>query len=373
MGDVGSAFLGFTFAVFPLICFRVDSGKFGAPFVGLLLVWPFIFDTAFTFFRRLIKRENVFQAHRSHLYQRLLQVGQGPGPVALLYGSLSLAGAALAFSWSPKYIGSNVDGVILLPVLALCLWLFVFVCERSAAFLKPRVQAYALRYRKPVIILTHLCLISVIYYSSFMLRLDLSVPDPYRTVFFSTLPFVLLIKLLVFSIFRLFSGWWRYVGMSDLLDIVKAAAVAAPITYVVVGLTHGLIGYPRTVFVIDPIMTVLVIGGTRFAVRAYYESARVHLTQMNTLIIGAGGAGSSIARELEHNEQLNYNVMGFVDDDPAKRGMKIQGIKVLGNTEELPQSDKGQRCRPHFYRNSLRLRQADSAHNREVPRMQSGL
>ncbi len=337
MGDVGSAFLGYTFAVFPLICFRMDAGKLGAPLVGLLLVWPFVFDTVFTFFRRLLKRENVFRAHRSHLYQRLIQAGQGPGSVALLYGSLSLVGAALAFSWSPKSIGSNVDGIVLLPVLAFCLWLFVSACERSAASVKPSVRAYALRYRKLVIVLSHLCLVSFSYYASFMLRLDLSLTDPYRSVFFKTLPFVLLIKLLVFSIFRLFSGWWRYVGMSDLLDIIKAAAVAAPMTYVVVGLTYGFNDYPRSIFIVDPILTVLVIGGARFAVRAYYESARVHLTQTNTLIIGAGRAGSNIARELRDNEQLDYSAVGFVDDDPTKKGVKIQGIKVLGNTEELPQ------------------------------------
>ena len=336
MGDAGSAFFGYTFAVLPLICFRTDSGKVGALFVGLLLVWPFVFDAVFTFSRRLIRGENVFRAHRSHLYQRLMKAGQGPGSVALLYGSLSLVGSALAFSWAPKYIGSKVDGVVLLPILAFCLWLFVVGSERSAAAAKPSVQAYALRYRKLVIILSHLCLISFIYYSSFMLRLDFSLPEPYRSVFFSTLPFVLLIKLLVFSFFRLYSGWWRYAGMSDLLDIIKAAAVAAPVTYVVVGLTYGFDNYPRSVFTIDPILTVLMIGGARFAVRAYYESARVYLTQTNTLIIGAGRAGSSIARELRYDEQLDYNAVGFIDDDPTKKGIKIQGIKVLGNTEELP-------------------------------------
>ena len=337
MGDVGSAFLGYTFAVFPLIFFRMDAAKTGAPVVGLLLVWPFVFDTVFTFLRRLVKNENVFQAHRSHLYQRLMQAGQGAGSVAMLYGSLSLAGAALGFSWSPQQMGSNVDGIVLLPVLAFCLWLFVSGYERSTASLKPRVQAYALRYRKPVIILSHLCLISFSYYLSFVLRFDLSLPDPFRSVFFSTLPLVLLIKLLVFSIFRLFSGWWRYVGMSDLLDIIKAAAVAAPLTYAGIGLAYGLTNYPRSLFVIDPILTVLIIGGARFAVRAYYESARVYLTQTNTLIIGAGRAGSVIARELRDNEQLDYNAVGFVDDDPTKKGVKIQGIKVLGNVEELPQ------------------------------------
>ncbi len=342
MGDVGSAFLGYSFAVFPLICTRLNPGMPGAFFVGLMLVWPFVFDTVLTFFRRLINHENVFLAHRSHLYQRLMIAGQGPGSVALLYGSLSLAGAALAFSWSQGQIGLAIDGVVVLPVLALGLWLFVSGCERNAAAsLKPHVRAYALRYRKLVIVFSHLCLISLSYYLSFMLRLDISLPDPYRAVFFSTLLLVLLIKLIVFSIFRLFSGWWRYVGMSDLLDIIKAAAVSAPLIYAGIGLTYGLSNYPRSLFVIDPILTILMVGGARFAVRAYYESARIYLTQTNTLIIGAGRAGSVIARELRDNEQLDYNAVGFVDDDPSKKGIKIQGVKVLGNVDALPDLIKG--------------------------------
>jgi FlaA1/EpsC-like NDP-sugar epimerase/UDP-N-acetylmuramyl pentapeptide phosphotransferase/UDP-N-acetylglucosamine-1-phosphate transferase len=337
MGDVGSAFLGYTFALFPLICTAgKDSRLFGgAPLVGLLILWPFVFDTSFTFLRRLSKGENVFQAHRSHLYQRLLKAGKSPSLVALLYGALALAGAALGETWSPSCLTGNVDGAILVVVLSAGLWLFVVSREKGASLPTP-VQAYALKYRTLVIAFSQLLLLTIAYYVSFMLRLDLRVPEPYLSVFLATLPLVLLIKLLVFAYFRLFSGWWRYVSMTDLLDIIKAAAVSAPLMYAAVGLTRGFLHHPRSVFIIDPILTVLVLGGARFAVRAYSESARPHLARANTLIVGAGRAGSSIVRELKDNEALDYNPVGFVDDDPTKRGVKIQGVKVLGNTEELP-------------------------------------
>jgi FlaA1/EpsC-like NDP-sugar epimerase len=93
--------------------------------------------------------------------------------------------------------------------------------------------------------------------------------------------------------------------------------------------------FPRSVFVIDLMLTICVIGGVRFGVRAYTESARVHLTHANTLIIGAGRAGSAIARELKINEKLEYNPVGFIDDDPSKKGLKLQGVKVLGTTDQL--------------------------------------
>ncbi|MBU0761266.1 MAG: hypothetical protein KJ858_06295, partial [Nanoarchaeota archaeon] len=90
--DVGSAFLGYSFAVLPVIAAPSDPRFI---FAGVLLVWPFIFDTAFTFLRRLFKRENVFSAHRSHLYQRLVIAGCSHQMVTLLYAALSLAGVAI--------------------------------------------------------------------------------------------------------------------------------------------------------------------------------------------------------------------------------------------------------------------------------------
>lgn len=336
MGDVGSAFLGYTFAVFPLMCMARGAQFDGAAVAGMLLVWPFVFDTAFTFLLRLSRGENVFEAHRSHLYQRLLQTGEGPRPVALLYAALALAGAGLGRLWSPEVMTSAAGSALLVPILCFGLWLYVGSRERSRSFPMPTVRAYALRYRRPVIVLSQAGLLAFTYYASFMLRLDMRVEEPYRSVFLVTLPLVLLVKLPIFAYFRLFSGWWQYAGMSDLLDIIKATAVSAPLAYATVGLAIGFYHHPRTVFIIDPILTILVIGGVRFVVRAYTENARVHLAHTNTLIVGAGRAGSSIARELRSNERLDYNAVGFVDDDTTKKGVKIQGIKVLGSTEELP-------------------------------------
>lgn len=96
MGDVGSAFLGYTFAVLPLMsgCGRLPWG--GAALSGVLLTWPFLADTAFTFMRRLVNGENVFQAHRSHIYQRLVIAGHSHQAVTLLYAGLSCVGVIAA-------------------------------------------------------------------------------------------------------------------------------------------------------------------------------------------------------------------------------------------------------------------------------------
>ena len=123
--------------------------------------------------------------------------------------------------------------------------------------------------------------------------------------------------------------------MSDLLDISKASFVSSCILFCVIQGIMRPAGYPRSVIPIDLVLTIMVVGGARFAVRAYTERARTYGTQRDTLIIGAGMAGSAIMRELKQNPNSTYNPIGFVDDDPSKKGIKIHGTKVLGNTDQL--------------------------------------
>lgn len=338
MGDVGSTFLGFSFAIFPLLSAATAPSEMdrGAPFIGFLLVWPFVFDTVFTFLRRLGRGEKVFAAHRSHLYQRLTVAGLKPRTVTLIYLGLASSGLLLSLIWSPSATEGAGLGVLALPALALALWLFVDARERIDAKQKIVAQVKLVRHRLPLIVLSQAVLLTAAYLGSFLLRLDFELPDPFRSTFLETLPLVLIIKFAVFSFFGLFKGWWRYTGMSDLLDIFKAAAVSALLIIVSIYFTHGLLSYPRSVLLIDPILTVFLIGGARFLVRAFAENVRFQMARTNTLIVGAGNAGGAIAKELKINEESGYHPIGFVDDDPSKAGIKIQGIKVLGSIQDMP-------------------------------------
>lgn len=127
MGDVGSTVLGFMFAVIPLLYnlgpTRVD------PLVAILPMWPFVFDTTFTFFRRLRRGENVFVSHRSHLYQRLTISGWSHRMVSLLYFELAIIGAVLAWLWNN---GLSI-ALVVLPVLCIALWIFVNCREKKVS------------------------------------------------------------------------------------------------------------------------------------------------------------------------------------------------------------------------------------------------
>ena len=127
MGDVGSAFLGFTFASMVLMAVVSDAGNGADARLaagGAILLWPFVFDTLTTFMYRLSRGENVFTAHRGHLYQRLCLVGWPHGSVSLLYAMFSVLGA-LAATAMVIYPGAGDWAVVFaMPLLVAVLWIF---------------------------------------------------------------------------------------------------------------------------------------------------------------------------------------------------------------------------------------------------------
>lgn len=115
MGDVGSAFLGFTFAALPLVLAAGGGTAEGArlPAAAAAVVWPFLLDASATFVRRALRGEHVFEGHRRHLYQRLVIAGASHRQVATLYGCLAVVGAILALEWLRARPGA---GTLLLTV-----------------------------------------------------------------------------------------------------------------------------------------------------------------------------------------------------------------------------------------------------------------
>jgi FlaA1/EpsC-like NDP-sugar epimerase len=194
-----------------------------------------------------------------------------------------------------------------------------------------------LRYRWLPVLLVETSLVTLTYYSSFLLADDFALTPNARALFVYTLPALLVLKLVSFYTFGLLSGWWRYSGMSDLLGIAKATAASSGAAFsalAVIERPH----VPKSVIVIDMALTVLAMGGARFIVRAYseYVSRQFSIAaSKRTLVVGAGRDGSFIVRDLKQNTELDYDPVGFVDDDRRKLGIKIHGVKVLGTTEDL--------------------------------------
>ncbi|MFI4963678.1 MAG: nucleoside-diphosphate sugar epimerase/dehydratase, partial [Legionellales bacterium] len=155
------------------------------------------------------------------------------------------------------------------------------------------------------------------------------------------LPLVLLMRLGVFVTMGLYRGMWRFTGMHDLVTLIKAVSLSSGLTLAMLFLIYRLADYPRSVFVIDWFVILVLVGGSRFTYRLYREgwhkqNIDLKSTSKNVLIVGAGKGGEMILREMLSNSRLNFSPIGFVDDDRKKRNMTIHCYRVLGNTRDIP-------------------------------------
>jgi len=195
------------------------------------------------------------------------------------------------------------------------------------------------KYRRILSTITHLLIIIFSYVFSFFLRFEFTLPNQYIAIILKTLPLLLIIKIVVFYYFGLFSGIWRYVSMDDLWRIIKATTVSAVIFILGVIFVFGLTGYPRSVFILDWVLCNVLVGGVRFSSRMLKESysASPGVRQKNIIIVGAGDAGVMILKEYRSNPSVGANVVAFIDDNPTKKNLYLQGVKVLGGRKDIPE------------------------------------
>src|SRR6201990_626886 len=190
-------------------------------------------------------------------------------------------------------------------------------------------------------ILADAALVALAYFLAFQLRfLDdpHGWPHRYEVLFAQSVGFVVAGKLIVFALAGLYQKWWRYVSGRDFLYIGRAVAISSALLVIAFAVVqpfdHRL---PRSVEVIDFMLTMILIAGARLLVRLIIErpSKGDRLPPREGRVVGAGKGGQMVVRELRLNPALGGTAIGFVDDDPRKRGMRMNGgVKVLGSTRE---------------------------------------
>jgi FlaA1/EpsC-like NDP-sugar epimerase len=129
----------------------------------------------------------------------------------------------------------------------------------------------------------------------------------------------------------------KYLGFRAILNILKSVAIGSLAFILFVLFVHHTKGFPRSIYFIDTILAFTFLSGFRFFKRIIQEGINVHIKKFDKriLIVGAGDAGHRISNEI-HREQINKSiVLAFVDDDPLKHNLKINGVPVLGNTKSI--------------------------------------
>jgi FlaA1/EpsC-like NDP-sugar epimerase len=182
-------------------------------------------------------------------------------------------------------------------------------------------------------------LIALAWYLAFTLRFDQGVPRYYDTLFRRTILIVVAIKLVVFVLFRFYDRWWRYVSIRDMWSAVRGVTAASLVASLTVYFFSPVaqVRLPRSVAVMDWLLLLGLIAGTRLLARSVIERPGIGLVARGkeVLVVGAGDAGQLTIREMQRNRQLGYTPIGLIDDDPRKKNLRIHGVRVLGTTEEL--------------------------------------
>lgn len=205
--------------------------------------------------------------------------------------------------------------------------------------LADRYGSTVLAYRSALVISAQLILILAANLSAFVLRFDADIPPEYQQVMWDHIPAVLLIFGSGLWIFGTQRGLWRYVGLHDIGKIILASLTGAAVLYGVLHLIGGVIQYPRSVIVLTGLLNGLYLVGIRLAVRWFREWLRiVGPTTRRALIVGAGNAGELLVRDMLSGGDYDCRPVGFLDDDPVKRKMRIHGIPVVGTIAAIKEA-----------------------------------
>ena len=169
--------------------------------------------------------------------------------------------------------------------------------------------------------------------AAWLLRFDFTMP--YRGVLLAAVPVLLLTRLAAVAYFGLLRGWWQYAGIRDGIDILKAVATGSLAFWIAMRFVLQMTAFPRTIYVLEAVLTTGMLVGVRLLSRMFAESVRENISPLKRVIlIGAGSAAQAIVRELRRPGS-GYVAVGCLDDDQSKRGIWIDNVRVLGTVEQL--------------------------------------
>jgi len=187
-------------------------------------------------------------------------------------------------------------------------------------------------------------MISLAYFCAYLLRFEGNIPQNHISLYVKTIFIIITLKLSFFFYFNLYRGMWRYTGLSDFVKILQAAAISSTSLALLILLFFHNHGFSRSVLVLDFILTFIFVAGSRLSIRILFlnDVQSFHLfdravktSKKKLLIIGAGDAGEFILREIKDNPKINFEPIGFLDDNRSKWGQEIHGVRVLGDVEHI--------------------------------------
>ena len=339
MGDCGSMSIGFLLSGIVLLdqVGGRSRGLVAIVAVPVLVLFVPIFDTTFVTVLRKAWGRKASEGGRDHTSHRLVALGLSEkAAVLLLYGLALIAGT---LSLLVGQIGQAKSFALIGLFIATLVILGAYLAKVKVYEGQEEGQATSARYafllnlthkRRIFEVFLDAFLITLAYYSAFALLFGSFEDSGNWALFLKSLPILVLIKIGSFLLMGVYRGLWRYTSVGDLLTFFKGVLLGSVLSVLAVLLVYRFVNFSRTVFVLDGILLLFLVLGSRLAFRlirqllppaAAGDSSKV-------LIYGAGDGGEMVLRELNNNPEWKYVAVGFVDDDPLKLNKVIHGLRV---------------------------------------------
>ena len=355
MGDCGSMFVGFFLASAALV--NVSGGRSRSLLpvlaVPILVLFIPIFDTTFVTILRKLSGRSASQGGRDHTSHRLVALGMSERhAVWMLYGFAALSGLLAVLVQRVKLdvsLAAIAAFTVVLTLVGVYLAGVKVYDETEEALAMKDKPLYGflvdVSYKRRIFeVLLDLVLIILAYWSAYAIKFGAFSGSAAWTLFLRTVPVLVFFKMATFLVLGVYRGIWRYTSLDDLIVFAKAIVVSSVLSVIVVLFAFRFEGFSRTVFLIDGILMFMFLAGSRMAFRLFRQilPAPHAVDGRRVLIYGAGDGGELLLRELLNNRELQYSPVGFLDDDPAKRGKVIHGLKVFGGNGDLGEICKRQ-------------------------------
>ena len=340
MGDSGSQVIGFGLASLALAASWTVAGTTAATILLPLLVLAIpILDTTLVTIARLVEKRPVTQGGRDHTSHRLVYYGLSETKAVLLLAIVASAIGATALAYNVLDNGRLTSvGVLLTFVLLVQFGSFLSDLEersrRGIEGPEPSLwRALVFEPRRLIEVFADFVLICASFLAAYVLAVGGAGTDYQRSVYLSALPILLASRYVFFVALGVYRRVWRFATARDVVPIAVGCFGSAIAAYVILVALRPIGTFPAVeIFVVDAILCTLLVGASRLALRLLPETVVGRGERRRVLVVGAGRAGRSLARELR--EDRGARVVGFLDDNPRVRRRRILGVSVVGSLDE---------------------------------------
>jgi len=346
MGDCGSLFIGAVLGAASLVPIYNAPLAFISPsvIVVLILIVP-LFDTGFVLVLRRLAGRKATKGGADHVSHRLVSLGFSERSAVRILYLLGIAGGATAWVLVQ---GRGVEPMLpLVAAFGVVLTLIGIYLARVPAYnaedfialqkssFAPFLRDLTFRWHAAEVLLD-LVLITVCYYLAYRLRFEGEALDKFLPYFTASLPVVLGCKLAALYGSGLYQRSWSTFGLRDVAAVLRGIGFGSLLSVLMVVYLYRLVGFSRTVFVLDALLLAAAIVATRASFKTMNLVAVTrHKRNRRVLVYGAGAFGQTLVREMRANPMWRMNPIVFIDDDPAKTHRWIMGVPVRGSLDDL--------------------------------------